>query len=104
MPVVGEGQGAAGSHVPHLRQFLAGFAFGDGADNFHVHITFGCGPVLDAGDQHRVVDDRSGVRHAGYGGDTAGCCRHGAVLNIFLGFLARLPQMGMQVDKTRRYH
>ena len=102
--VVGKSYRSFFQHIAHLRQFLAFFVFADGTDHFHVHIAFLRGPFFDTADYDGRGNCRFRVGHAGDGGNAAGRCRHGAGTDAFLGFQARLPQMGMHIDETGCYY
>ena len=104
MAVIGEAHDPVLGHVPHFRQFLAFFPFGDGPDHFHMDVPFFLGPFLDAADHNGAVDHRFGIGHAGHPGDApVGCC-HGAGDQIFLGFQPRFPEMGVEVDEAGSHH
>ena len=104
MTVVGKSHRAFFQHIAHFRQFLAFFVLTDGTDDFHVHIAFLRGPFFDTADHNGSGNSRFRVGHAGDGGDAAGRCRHGTGADAFLGFQARLPQMGMHVDEAGSYY
>ena len=67
-------------------------------------ITFFFRAFFDAADNNGGINHRFGIGHTGYPGNAPGSGCHGPGDQVFLGFQARFPQMGVQVNKARGYH
>ena len=101
MAVIGESHGSPQGHIPHFGDFLSFFSLRDGADDFDVDIAFLFRSLLDAAHKDGRIDDRFRVRHAGHAGDPAGRCSHSPAHEIFLGLVAGIAHMRMDVDEAR---
>ena len=102
MAVVGERHDARFVHRADRREFFARDPFGDRARRENIHASLGFRLFQNPRDDARAVHRRRGIWHADHAGESAR--RRGARAggDRFLGRLARLAQVHVQVDQARR--
>ena len=101
--VIGESSDAFFGHGTHRCQFLALEAFGNGADDFDFDFGFPFDLILHAVDDDSRINDRFGIRHGRYTGNTTGSSGFRPRFNRFLAGLAGLAEMDVHVDEARSY-
>ena len=101
--VVGDGDNAGRFHGADGGQFLAGAAFGDGADREDVDHRAAARPLHDVAGHGGAVVHRLGVGHAADGGEAAGRRGARAGLDGFGVLEARLAQVHVHVDEAGRH-
>ena len=100
--VIADGDRTGGNHLAHLAQLHAVHADRDRADRVHARGVRLRGLRENEADGGLVVGDRIRVRHRAHRGEAA-CRRRSCAGRDRLHILAaRLPQVAMHVDETRR--
>ena len=101
--IIGESSDAFFGHGTHSSQFLALEALGNSADDFDFDFGFPFYFILHAVDDDCRIDNRLGIRHGRYTGDTTGSSGLRPRFNRFLVGLTRLAEMDVHIDEARCY-
>ncbi len=99
--IIGEADGTGGVHEGHLGEFLPLAALGDGADGKNIAKCGGLGAGMDEADLGVIIESGRSVGHAADGGEATRGGGGAASGDGFLGFLAGLAEVNVDVDEAR---
>jgi hypothetical protein len=104
VPVVADRHRSRGHQLTELRELFPLLAESHGTDGVDARGA-GCRPLLhDEPDRRLIVDRRIRVRHGADAREATGGRGHGPRGNGLAVLLARLAQMGVDIDETGRDH